>query len=134
MIVIDANVFLAAVLNDETHDASREFYQTILSGTTNVIAPCIFRYEVANAFCMALRRKRLMQPIYDRFIMLISTFPIVVDHEQKMEEVSKLACFHGLTMYDAAYIETAKRRKIPLATLDKAMLRSARKEDISLLL
>jgi predicted nucleic acid-binding protein len=133
VIVIDANVFLASVLKDEMHAAAQEFCQAILSGTTITVVPCLFRYEVANAFCVSLRRKRISQLVYERFITLTANFPMQIDDDQKMGAVSDLACMYGLTIYDAAYIEIAKRRELPLATFDKAMLRCARKENITIL-
>jgi predicted nucleic acid-binding protein len=37
-----------------------------------------------------------------------------------------LAREHGLTVYDAAYLELALRRRAGLATLDRALARAAR--------
>ena len=44
-----------------------------------------------------------------------------------------LAERHGITVYDAAYLEIAVRRKIPLATLDRELSAAARAEEIHLL-
>jgi predicted nucleic acid-binding protein len=40
---------------------------------------------------------------------------------------------HRLTLYDAAYLELAARRRIPLATLDRAVEKAARNERVMLL-
>jgi predicted nucleic acid-binding protein len=40
---------------------------------------------------------------------------------------------HGLTAYDAAYLEIAIRNKICLATLDRELIRAAALEGVSLL-
>jgi predicted nucleic acid-binding protein len=37
-----------------------------------------------------------------------------------------------LTIYDATYLELAQRRRLELATLDKALARAARSESIAL--
>ncbi len=37
----------------------------------------------------------------------------------------ELALTHDLTFYDALYLELAKRRNAPLATLDNALARAA---------
>ena len=39
----------------------------------------------------------------------------------------------GLTPYDAAYLELARRRGLPLATLDGELVRAAQAENVSLL-
>jgi predicted nucleic acid-binding protein len=44
-----------------------------------------------------------------------------------------LAEHHGLSVYDAAYLEIASRRKIPLATLDPQLRAAATSEGVELL-
>jgi predicted nucleic acid-binding protein len=40
---------------------------------------------------------------------------------------------HGLTVYDASYLELAERSAAPLATLDVTLARAAQRENISLI-
>jgi predicted nucleic acid-binding protein len=47
--------------------------------------------------------------------------PIIVDIESAnrvLSDVYRLATLHRLTAYDAAYLELALRRNLPIATLD----------------
>jgi predicted nucleic acid-binding protein len=44
-----------------------------------------------------------------------------------------LADRHGLTVYDASYLEIASRRKIPLAALDRDLRSAAKAESVPLL-
>ena len=46
--------------------------------------------------------------------------------------VSAIADRHGLTVYDAAYLELAQRRRLPLATLDRALCRAAREAGVEI--
>jgi predicted nucleic acid-binding protein len=39
-----------------------------------------------------------------------------------------------LTVYDASYVELARRTALPLATLDKAMAKAASREQVDLVL
>ena len=39
---------------------------------------------------------------------------------------AELAAEHGLTVYDAVYLELALRRRLPLASLDVELVRAAR--------
>jgi predicted nucleic acid-binding protein len=45
----------------------------------------------------------------------------------------RLAERHQLTLYDAAYLELALRRNLPLATLDEDLRRAVRAEKVKLL-
>jgi predicted nucleic acid-binding protein len=46
-----------------------------------------------------------------------------VDREPvTMTMIDELAARHALSAYDAAYLELALRRRLPLATADKALL------------
>ena len=48
--------------------------------------------------------------------------------------ISELAAEHGLSVYDAAYLELAVRRKLPLASRDDALRKAARSCRVKLLL
>ena len=50
--------------------------------------------------------------------------PIRTDMEPDMDIAFALAERHGLSFYDAIYLELAKRHTAPLATLDKALARA----------
>jgi len=66
----------------------------------------------------------------------LSDFPIHVDpetHRQAWGMTARLAERHGLTVYDAAYLELALRRGLPLATLDEDLRTAARTEKVPLL-
>ncbi len=45
----------------------------------------------------------------------------------------ELAERHNLTVYDAAYLELALRRRLPLATLDRELREAASAEKVALL-
>jgi predicted nucleic acid-binding protein len=46
---------------------------------------------------------------------------------------ARLAARHRLTLYDAAYLELAKRRGLPLATLDLELRAAAAAERVTIL-
>ena len=50
---------------------------------------------------------------------------IRIDGEPDSATVLALARKHGLTAYDAAYLELARRMAVPLATLDNALAAAA---------
>ena len=61
--------------------------------------------------------------------MVFSTsLPIAVDEETKAHafgDTLSLAREHGLSVYDATYLELAMRRGLPLATLDEKLKTAA---------
>jgi predicted nucleic acid-binding protein len=94
------------------------------------IVPSIWPLEVVNAFVNAERRGRLQPARTAELIAEIAKLGIEVDSHtsaQAWKETLALARRHGLSVYDAAYLELAIRESLPLATLDQALARVARK-------
>jgi predicted nucleic acid-binding protein len=62
-------------------------------------------------------------------LLLLNSLPLTIEHFSLSETSNlwALATQESLTPYDAAYLETAKRYNIPLATQDKALKRAAQK-------
>jgi predicted nucleic acid-binding protein len=58
---------------------------------------------------------------------------VTLDRSPDEAELLRLARRHGLTAYDASYLELARRDALPLATLDADLTRAARAEGLSLL-
>ncbi len=76
---------------------------------------------------MAMRREPIDAAFRDRALAHLADLPIAVDPETNAHAWTtslRLADRFDLTLYDAAHLELALRRRAPLATLDEA-LRSA---------
>ena len=53
--------------------------------------------------------------------------PLRIDHEMpSVVELNELAAGHALSPCDAVYFELARRRKLPLATLNAALVKAER--------
>jgi predicted nucleic acid-binding protein len=66
----------------------------------------------------------------------LGQIPIEIDSEtlsKAWTDTLSLADELRLTVYDACYLELARRRRLPLATLDYALRTAAKKIDISVL-
>lgn len=92
------------------------------------LVPALWRLEVANVLLMAERRKRITYEQRVRALAGLEQLPIASDPEtvaRAWAGTIDLAAAHGLTVYDAAYLELALRTGLPLATLDRALIQAA---------
>ena len=97
------------------------------------MTPAIFWYEIRNVLIANERRARIDQADSARFLMRLRGLRLVRDESHEEESVMALARAHGLSAYDAAYLETALRRSDTLATLDRALATAAGAEGVSVI-
>jgi len=133
-LVLDSSVALAWVYADETTDAVLRLFDDVrLHGAW---VPGLWRWEIANVLQMNVRRGRHAGDFRDGALASLALLPVKVDAEadrQAWNAALHLAERHGLTVYDAAYLEIASRRKIALATLDQQLRAAAMSEGVQLL-
>lgn len=133
-LVLDCSVTLAWVYRDEITTAVSDVFDVVRKGGAWV--PDLWRLEVANALQTGIRRKRHSADFRDATLTDLSHLPIEVDAEtsdRAWGATLQVAIQHQLTLYDAAYLELALRRDVPLATLDEDMRRAARTEKVRVL-
>jgi predicted nucleic acid-binding protein len=133
-VVIDASIAIKWIFEDEADDATdRIMVQVSRSGAT---VPSLWRLEVANILRMAVRRRRCDEAYADGSLERLSRLPILVDAEtdaQAWGRTLALARECDLTLYDAAYLELAFRKGLPLATCDDELAEAARTKAVPLL-
>ena len=118
-IVIDNSVFLAWCLGDEGEPTAVHAMQRVADG--GGVAPRIWWYELRNALLMNERRGRIStQQVSDTLADSLE-LGIAIDDEHDGSLILDLARRFELTIYDAAYLEVAFRRSLPLATLDQRL-------------
>jgi predicted nucleic acid-binding protein len=125
-LVIDSSVVVAWIYHHERDD----YVDGILSRLAQETAwvPGIWRLEVANALQVGIRRGRIAISLRDAAFVDLGRLNILVDSGTAAfawTDTLKLADAHRLTTYDASYLELARRRKLPLATLDRDLNRAA---------
>lgn len=124
-IVLDSSATLAWIYGDETTDAIRHVFDQVADA--GAVVPGLWRLEVANSLTVAIRRGRINAEFRRAALGDLALLDITIDRYTDQHawcETLTLADRFRLTLYDAAYLEVAQRRALPLATLDKA-LRSA---------
>jgi predicted nucleic acid-binding protein len=131
-LVVDSSIALSWCLPDEG-ETDRIQQEVAEYGA---IAPSHWPLEVANALLMAERRQRITAALRNAALQDLGALPIVLDDEtsaRAWHEILQLADAYRLTAYDAAYVELAQRRALPLATLDTEMRVAARALGITVL-
>ena len=132
--VLDASVTIAGISRDEANLACVELIRKTFAEEAAV--PPLWFYEVANIFARKRQRGLLFAGEHEAMLIDLQNLQVECDaHDMQAqcERASRLALEHELTVYDAAYLELAIRRKLPLATLDKKLARAASAEHIRVL-
>ena len=117
--VLDCSVTMAWCFEDEATPYTNGVRDRLAAA--RAIVPTLWPIEVANATIVGERRKRLDEARSSRFLLLLSSLPIIVDEEtaaRAWADTMHLARAHNLSAYDASYLELAIRLGLPLACLD----------------
>jgi predicted nucleic acid-binding protein len=133
-LVLDCSATLAWVYGEETTEAVREVFEAV--GSSGAWVPALWRLEVANVLEMGVRRNRHDAAFRDATLADLALLPIRLDVETDQHawgSTARLAARHRVTLYDAAYLELARRRDLPLATLDQALRAAAMAEGVPLI-
>lgn len=122
-LVVDNSVFLAWCMGDENEVAADAAMERIAE--EGGIVPRIWWYEIRNALLMNERRNRISPQQVSDTLAASLALRVELDDRHDDAQILTLARRFGLTVYDAAYLEVAFRRSLPLATLDRRLLRAA---------
>jgi predicted nucleic acid-binding protein len=117
--VIDASMALAWCFEDEASPRADRVLSRLEK--EEGVAPSIWPLEVANGLRTAEKRGRIDEREVPAVVRLLATLPIEVvpvGADQALGDVLSLARAAGLSTYDAAYLDLALRRGLPLATAD----------------
>lgn len=133
VLVVDTSVAAAWWFADEATPATDAVLERVVA--EGAVVPALFSAEVANVLVQAERRKRIAPALVDRVLGILGKLPIEVEAPPRTPASAvALARAHGLTIYDAMYLEAAIRRGLPLATLDRDLQGAARAAGVALAL
>ena len=130
--VVDASVALAWVLPSQASPEAEELLRRTEAGA-ELVVPSLWFLEVANGLLVAERRKIIVA--LDRRLALrrLSALALTIDSDNARSafgRTSELAVQYGLSVYDAAYLEIAVRRALPLGTRDRALRSAAERSGV----
>jgi len=132
--VVDNSVALAWCFEDEQTQTAMDLLDRVAE--TGAFAPSLWPLEVLNGLLMAERRGRVDATRRQRLAGFLRALPVTLDMEtadHAWTATVRLAERHRLSVYDAAYLELAQRRKLPLATLDEDLIKAAKALGMTLL-
>ena len=116
---------VAAQATDYTHAIAHRLQHA------RAIAPALLRLEYTNVLRSACLRGKLIASQAQESLAKLEQLPIDIDEARPdAGQLLALALRYELTSYDAAYLDLALRRQLPIATQDAALADAARRAGV----
>ncbi len=135
--VLDASVTMSWLLADASL-ADRRYAASVLESLaeTDIAAtvPVTWGLEIANVVARAEAKGLVTEAQSEAFLEMLAGVRISPDtatFPRALMETLSLARRYRLSSYDASYLELALRLGLPLATLDRDLLKAARKAGVN---
>jgi predicted nucleic acid-binding protein len=128
--VIDASVLADWFLEDKTDPRVEASIDALTQ--VDACAPSLLFFEIRNALLVSERRRRITEAESAAFLRELALLRIRLEPPGEDVNLMALARERRLTVYDAAYLELARREGLPLATLDRDLERAAIAEGVAL--
>ena len=133
--VLDNSVAMRWCFENAAHPYADGILNRLATGEDAVV-PVLWLYEASAVLAREQNRGSLAAPKADQFIAELRALRIAADAESAarvFNDVHHLALAYRLTSYDAAYLELALRRGLPIATLDDELIRASRAAGVAVL-
>ena len=130
VLVVDASIVMAWLFDDE--EEARADDVLALLEEDGALVPQLWHLETRNTLLAAERRGRVSAAGIRERLDALKGLPIRTDADPDLQSAFELARAHGLSIYDAMYLELARRESAELATLDGALGRAAVAEGVPL--
>ena len=133
--VVDAS-FLVPIIAGRLGASERAVVaQAALQRAGALVAPCLLMFELLNAIRGGVRARVLSDA--DAIGSMVDACELGVRLEPSPDvsvvlRIAELAEAHGLTAFDASYLELAMRTNSALATFDSALIRAAQAEGVQI--
>ena len=132
--VADASVAIGWVHPAQATRQTTAMLEAIGDGATLEV-PALWPLEVANALIVLVRRRKLAEDERQAGLGWLRGLRVRVDQEMSalaFSRLSELAATHQLSVYDAAYLELAERRRLVLGCKDGPLRTAARHAGVGL--
>jgi predicted nucleic acid-binding protein len=104
--LLDASIPACWALQDEEDPRAAAAFARIRND--EAVVPSLWWFEIRNILVVSLRRKRIKEPDSAIFLRDLAGLRVLVDREPEESAVLRLARTHGLSVYDASYLELAR--------------------------
>lgn len=124
--VLDCSVAMAWVFPDEATEATARLRDSLIDDRAFV--PSLWPVEIGSVLLAATKRGLIRADEWPAVCASLEALPIDIDPVSASRvwgPALDLASEHGLSIYDAMYLELALRMRLPLATLDQALAAAA---------
>jgi predicted nucleic acid-binding protein len=131
--VLDCSVALAWFFADERSAYADAVLLRLPSAAA--VVPALWHLEVANGMIQGEKRRRSTPAQAARFAEFLAPLPITVDRDtigRAWSDTLHVARSFGLSAYDAAYLELALRRGLPIAAGDGRLKAAAAASGVAL--
>ena len=101
----------------------------------DALTPNLWHLEAISVLTGAEKRGEVSLGEIERFISQLENLPIHVDPltaHQAFSRTLALSRAYNISSYDASYLELAMREGLPLASLDKKLVKAAKKADVEI--
>ena len=133
--VVDASLAIAWLIPSQSSPATDRLLDEATIGCLAV--PALWLFEIVNSLTVQLRRRKISSDEYLGARLFLDKLRVSIDEEGMRfatTRIADLAVEHNLTFYDAAYLELAIRKQIPLASRDADLNRAAKRCGVPVLL
>ena len=127
-LVLDASVAGSWLLEDELDPRAARAAERVPED--GALVPQLWHLDVRNALVSAERRGRITARGLNDRLRALRRLPVATDAAPDLDAVVALARSHRLSIYDAVYLELARRHRAALATLDAGLAHAAVAEDL----
>jgi predicted nucleic acid-binding protein len=124
--VLDCSATLPWVFASEATPETDALLDVLAAGGKAWV-PALWHLELGNVLLHAQRKRRIDKAGIEKFLSALDVYDIEVDPETMTVAWSRTLESYVLSVYDAAYLELALRRGLPLASLDDSLRRAMQK-------
>lgn len=122
-VVVDASTALKMHFPDEPHaEVSERLFTSFAAHKLHLIAPSLWLYEVFNGIRSAILRRRITPREGRAMVRDVAILAVELHDCKPLMNISfELANIYDISIYDAAYVALAKKRKIVFVTADRRL-------------
>jgi predicted nucleic acid-binding protein len=125
--ILDCSIVMSWCFKDESSNYADNIFE-YLRNQMDAWVPALWSLEVSNALWIGERRGRITEANMLFFLDQLSYLPVRVEHHSHahcFSAILNLSRAHNISSYDAAYLDLAIRKGLPLATLDQKLKTAA---------